>query len=101
MKTDSDTVEKTITNIVKISQNEARSSAQAKLQGISTIKSWRYTTKDGHEFVGAVRVWKYSTLQAVNSFNNQPSSTDPITKKNQQFNSSQRSSKKVNTMDDF
>lgn len=101
MKADSDNIEKTINNIIKITNNEAKSSAHAKLQGISTVKSWRYTTENGHKFVGAVRVWKYSTLKAVNSFNAPESASGSSTKKSQHFNSSQRSSKKVNTVDDF
>lgn len=102
MKPGSDTVEKTIKNIIKITQNEAKSSAQARLQGISTVKRWRYTAKSGQKFVGAVRVWKYSTLKAVNSFN-QPTSQKKRSGKKQQssFQTFQQSSKPVNSMDDF
>ena len=103
MKPSSDTVEKTIKNIIKITQNEAKSSATARLQGISTVKTWRYTAKTGQEFVGAVRVWKYSTLQAVKSFN-KPTSTHRSTSTNKQkkaFQPFQQSSKPVNSMDDF
>lgn len=101
MKVDSDTVEKTITNIIKITNKEAKSSAQAKLQGISTIKTWRYTNKSGQKFVGAVRVWKYSTLQAVNSFNNPQPAGKQATPQKQKFQTYQQSSKPVNTMNDF
>lgn len=101
MKPDADSVEKTITNIIKITNNKAKSSASARLQGISTVKKWRITTKEGHKFVGAVRVWKYSTLKAVNAFNNPQSSQQSSTKKKQQFQKFQQESKPVNTMDDF
>lgn len=101
MKPESDTVEKTIKNIIKITDNEAKSSARAKLQGISTVKRWRYTSKSGQKFVGAARVWKYSTLQAVNSFNNSKSPNRRSGKKQQSFQTFQESSKPVNTMDDF
>ncbi|ARU59147.1 hypothetical protein OLMES_5163 [Oleiphilus messinensis] len=69
VKADSDTVEKTIKNIISITNNKAKTSAKAKLQGISTVKTWRYTASTGQKFVGAVRVWKYSTLNAIQSFN--------------------------------
>lgn len=101
MKADSNTVEKTIKNIIKITNKEAKSSAQAKLQGISTLKRWRYTTKNGQKFVGAVRVWKYSTLQAVNSFNNPQPSHSQAGKKKQDIQTFRQSSKPVNSMDDF
>lgn len=100
MTVDADTVEKTIKNVIKITTRNARSSARAKLQGISTVKKWRVTTKEGHKFVGAVRVWKYSTLQAVNSFNNPQSFKNQPTK-SQQFQKFQQESKPVNTIDDF
>ena len=101
MKPNADTIEREITNIVKISNDKAKSSASAKLQGISTIKKWRFTTKDGHKYVGAVRVWKYSTLRAVNAFNNPQSAQQTAAKKNQQFRNFQQESKPVNTKDDF
>jgi hypothetical protein len=101
MRPDSDTVEKTIKNIIKMTNKNAKTSAQAKLQGISTIKTWRHTTKTGQKFVGAVRVWKYSTLRAVNSFNNPSATKKQSANKKQQFQTYQKSSKPVNTMNDF
>lgn len=101
MKPGSDTIEKTIKNIIKITQKEAKSSAKARLQGISTVKTWRYTAKTGQKFVGAVRVWKYSTLQAVNSFNKPTSTHRGTGKKQQSFQSFEQSSKPINSMDDF
>lgn len=102
MKPDSDTVEKTIKNIIKITQKAAKSSAQARLQGISTVKRWKYTAKSGQKFVGVVRVWKYSTLKAVNSFNNPAYHKRRSGKKQRSsFQTFQQSSRPVNTMDDF
>ncbi|MEA1955216.1 MAG: hypothetical protein U9N02_01835 [Campylobacterota bacterium] len=98
LKLDSDTIEKTVKNIIKITQKNIKSSASVKLQGISTVKRWHFTTKDGVKFVGAVRVWKYSTLKAVKSFN-KPEITKEIKKKN--YNNFHQSSNIVNTMDDF
>ena len=101
MKANSDTIEKTIKNIIKITNRYAKNSAQARLQGISTVKNWRYTSKEGIKFVGAVRVWKYSTLKAVNSFGkSKPAVTRPGQKKHG-FNPFQQESRPINTMDDF
>lgn len=101
MKPGSDSIEKTIKNVIKITQKEAKSSANAKLQGISTVKKWRYTAKSGQKFVGAVRVWKYSTLHAVNSFNKPFTPKKRSSKKGQSFQTFHQSSKPVNSMDDF
>lgn len=102
MRPDSDSIEKTINNIIKITSNSAKSSASIKLQGISTVKTWRHTVENGQKFVGAVRVWKYSTLAAVNSFDKpQPKagrSDEGGKRTHQPF---QQSSKPVNKMDDF
>jgi hypothetical protein len=98
MKVDSDTIEKELKNIIKITNKNAKSSASARLQGISTVKSWRYTTEQGQKFVGTVRVWRYSTLAAVKSFNK------PKARRSRHkgaFEESQTTSKPVNTSDDF
>jgi len=103
MSPDSDTIEKTIKNIIKIANIEAKSHAEAKLQGISTIKTWRHTVPSGQKFVGAVRVWKYSTLAAVNTFNN-PQETpnrESVPEKKATYQPSQHPSTPVNTMNDF
>ncbi|BHH84442.1 DUF6844 domain-containing protein [Desulforhopalus sp. 52FAK] len=97
MKPDSDTIEKTIKNVINITNRNIRSSAKVKLQGISTVKTWRHTSEDGHRYYGAVRVWKYSTLEAVNAFNNPRKAAA----KSQKYDQSQQESKPVNTMDDF
>ncbi len=101
MKFDSDTIEKELKNIIKITNSNAKSSASARLQGISTVKNWRYTTKLGQKFVGAVRVWRYSTLAAVKSFNNPKTHTGQEKENKGLFEESQTTSKPVNTLDDF
>lgn len=111
MKAGSPTTEKIITDIVKKYQEQAKSSASVDLQGISTVKRWRYTAKTGQKFVGAVRVWKYDTLQAVKDFNT--SSYAEKKKKNTDkqeslkkeekkgFSSFEESSDSVNDLNDF
>lgn len=100
-RSDSDTIEKSIKNIIKITNKIAKSSASARLQGISTIKTWRYTSPQKHKFVGVVRVWKYSTLKAVKGFNRfKKESTDRRNYSGRQAVTIQ-SSEPVNTMNDF
>jgi hypothetical protein len=109
MKFDSDTIEKTVKNIIKITNKYAKSSAHTTLKGISTVKTWRYTTKDGVRFVGTVRVWKYSTLKNINSFNSStnnsfskrgaPKQTKPS--KDLGNNTFRSNSRRVNSAKDF
>jgi len=101
VKPNSDTIEKTIKNIIKISSKESKSHASAKLQGISTVKRWRFTTEEGHKYVGAVRVWKYSTLQAVNNFNKPKRARTSKRDEKRNYRSNLRSSAPVNDMNDF
>ncbi len=68
LKPDSQTIEKTIKNIINITFKEAKAIASMRLQGISTVKKWRYRMPTGQKIVGAVRVWRYSTLEAVKKF---------------------------------
>jgi len=98
MKPDSDTVEKTIKNIIKITNNSARSSAHMSLKGVSTVKRWRYTTKEGVKFVGAVRVWRYSTLKAANNFGKYGVKHR---RKKHKYSESMQVSKPVNDINDF
>ncbi len=100
VKPDSDTIEKTIKNIIKITNNSARSSAHMSLKGVSTVKTWRYTTKDGVKFVGTVRAWKYSTLKAANNFNSGKYGVKHKNKKHN-YRESIQVSKTVNDTNDF
>ncbi len=100
IKPDSDTIEKTIKNIIKITNNNAKSRARMSLQGISTVKTWRHTTQEGVKFVGAVRVWKYSTLKAVKDFNSGKYRTG-TKKKARVYSESLSESKVINDINDF
>lgn len=97
----SDSIEKTIKNIIKITNNSAKSSASISLKGISTVKTWRKTTKEGVKFVGAVRVWKYKTLKAVKDFNNGKYKSKNTQKKATSYSKSLEVSEPVNDVNDF
>jgi len=70
LKPNSDTIEKTIKNIINKTFSIAKANASMKLQGITTVREWRYTLPTGQKLVGAVRVWRYSTLQKIKDFKN-------------------------------
>ncbi len=101
MKPDSDTVEKTVKNIIKITNNHAKSRASMNLQGVSTVKTWRYTTDKGVKFVGVVRVWRYSTLKAIKDFNSGKYHSKKRKSKKHTYKKSLKQSKTVNDVDDF
>ena len=71
------------------------------LKGVSTAKKWRYTTPEGVKFVGAVRVWKYSTLQAANNFNNAKYGQKHKKRKKHSYSEGMEVSKPVNDINDF
>ena len=99
VKIGSDTLEKTVKNIIKTVNKNVKSSAKMRVQGISTLKRWRYTSKEGVKFVGVVRVWKYSTLNAINQFKNPQKSKASVKKK--VHRTFQQESRVINSMDDF
>ena len=94
----SDTLIKEVQNIVQIMSEKLKSSASVKLQGISTLKRWRLTTKNGQKFVGVVRFWSYKNLRAIKSlksgvFYKERKKLKPI--------NSLQDSKTINSVDDF
>ena len=103
MKPGTDTVERDLKEIIKITTEQAKTSARAKLTGISTIKRWRYTLPSGQKFVGAVRVWKYSTLKAVKAMDRPLPKKKPAKprQKPQSVTTMDQASKTVNSLDDF
>jgi len=97
LKPDSETIEKTIKNIIDITNKEARASASMRLQGVSTAKKWRYTLPTGQKMVGVVRVWRYSTLNTVKKFKNGYKNKKQKEKLNENFEESEI----VNDINDF
>ncbi len=98
LKPNSESIEKTIKNIINTTYKETKASASMRLQGVSTAKKWRYTLPTGQKMVGAVRVWRYSTLEAVKRFKEgyrHPKKVAPKTKRDFQ------ESEIVNDINDF
>ena len=95
LKPDSETIEKTIKNIINITNKEARANASMRLQGVSTVKKWKFTLPSGQKLVGAVRVWRYSTLENVKKFK------EGYKKHTKQFKEDFGESNIVNDINDF
>ena len=49
---------------------QVKSRSSADISGVSTVYKWDYKTPQGHDIVGAIRVWTYDTAQAVKSARN-------------------------------
>lgn len=98
MVPNSDTLIKEVNNIVQVFDEKIKSSAKVKLQGISTLKNWRFTDKHGHKFVGVVRVWSYDNLMAVDNLKNGRFENK---RKKLKLEDSMQDSKTVNTIYDF
>ncbi len=103
MKPGTDTVKKQLKEIIKITSEQAKSSAKASLRGISTLKRWSYALPSGQRFVGAVRVWKYSALKAVRDMDRPAprKKTGPRPVKPRASTTMDHASKAVNSLDDF
>ena len=103
LKPDAMTMEKTTKKALTITRERSKLHSSMKLQGVSSLmppKSFKIST--GQEFFCAVRVWKYSTLRAMQQFNapkpriqtQQPQ--QPKTVQPGSYNG-----KRVNTLEDF
>ena len=94
----SDTLIKEIQNVVQVMSEKVKSSASVKLQGISTLKKWRLTTRNGQNFVGVVRFWSYKNLAAVKGLRTGKFYKE---RKSLKFINSLQDSKIINSVDDF
>jgi len=91
IKPNSATLDKQIKNIIKKAYEMTKADAKMQLQGISTYRKWSYTLPTGVEMVGVVRVWKYSTLNAVNKFKHNINN----------YHNQNKTSKKINVSPNF
>lgn len=58
--------EESVSNsIISIHQEQSRIKSSAYLQGVSTYKTWKYRTEDGHEVVGVVKTYSFGSMQAA------------------------------------
>jgi hypothetical protein len=102
LKPDSETMEKIVNNIIDKTIKHIKATASMRIQGITTYKTWSYTMPSGQKIVGAVRVWKYSTLQNIKKF--KEGYKRNINENNQnrkQFNAGFGESKIINDLNDF
>ncbi len=70
MKADSLSTERLVKEMVETVHQYSKSRAQMKMQGISTLISTFFKIPSGQQFYAVARVWKFSTLKAVDAINN-------------------------------
>ena len=103
MKPDAMTMDKVTKKALAITRERAQLHSSMKLQGISSLmppKSFKIST--GQEFFCAVRVWKYSTLRAMQQFNApKPQVQTPQAQPAKTVQPGSYNGKRVNTLEDF
>ena len=103
MSQDAMSVEKTVRNIIDMSNRRAKSAARMKMTGISTLESKFFTLPSGQQFVYCVRAWKYDTLKAMQDLDAPILPTRKADEKSQSDsrNSGVYGGRKMNTLEDF
>ncbi|MBQ6473242.1 MAG: hypothetical protein IJJ33_14755 [Victivallales bacterium] len=103
IKPDALTMEKTTQKALTITRERARLHSSMKLQGVSSLmppKSFKIPS--GQEFFCTVRVWKYSTLRAMQQFNApKPRIQTPQAQPAKTVQPGSYNGKRINTLEDF
>ena len=70
LKAGSLSTERVVKNMVETVHHYSKAHAEQKMQGVSTLTSTFFTIPSGQQFYAVARVWKFSTLKAVEAINN-------------------------------
>ncbi|ARR01332.1 DUF6844 domain-containing protein [Campylobacter porcelli] len=93
--------EEALENIIDRVSQTIQTKSSGNIRGIRTLKRWDYTDENGVEYVGVVRYYSYANyLNVTNAVSDKKNSTATSTS-TQLAKATQRSSKVVNTIDDF
>ncbi|MEE3705476.1 hypothetical protein V2I29_07840 [Campylobacter sp. CX2-8023-23] len=93
--------EEALESIIDRVSQTIKTNASGNIRGIRTLKRWDYTDENGVEYVGVVRYYSYANyLNVTNAVSDKKNSTATSTS-TQPAKATQRSSKVVNTIDDF
>ncbi|MCR8696915.1 MULTISPECIES: DUF6844 domain-containing protein [Campylobacter] len=93
--------EEALESIIDRVSQTIKTNASGNIRGIRTLKKWDYTDENGVEYVGVVRYYSYANyLNVTNAVSDKKNSTATSTS-TQPAKATQRSSKVVNTIDDF
>ncbi len=93
--------EEALESIIDRVSQTIKTNASGNIRGIRTLKRWDYTDENGVEYVGVVRYYSYANyLNVTNAVSYKKNSTATSTS-TQPAKATQRSSKVVNTIDDF
>lgn len=98
---DVQTQEEIIIDLIDKVSKTIQTKASGQIRGIRTLKRWDYTDENGVEYVGVVRYYSYAnylnTTNAISDKNSSSATSNSATP----AKATQRSSKVVNTIDDF
>ena len=93
--------EETLENMIDRVSKTIQAKASGQIRGIQTLKRWDYTDENGAEYVGVVRYYSYANyLNTTNAISDKKSSS-ATSNSATPAKATQRSSKVVNTIDDF
>ena len=88
-----------VTNIIDKVSSQTKAKSRMQLKGISTLEEWDFVDENNIGHVGVVRVWTYANVEArENSLKLKSQTNQKATNSNI---SSSRTSKQVNSLDDF
>lgn len=97
--------EKLVKDMVETVKEFSKARAAMRLQGVSTLNTKFFSIPTGQQFYSVARVWKFSTLKAVEAVNNGVYETPRQVKKAENANrdgvSGVFEGVKVNSMEDF
>lgn len=56
-------------SLIDTSLKQAQTKSSHFLQGLSTLKKWNYTTPQGHEVVGVIKIYNFNAIDTVKNMN--------------------------------
>lgn len=68
--------------LIDTSLKQARTKSSNFLQGISTLKKWYYTTPQGHEVIGVIKMYNFDSIDTVKNMNTPKLQNTPLSQTN-------------------
>ncbi len=93
--------DETIANIISKFSSTIKANSSGKLRGIRTAKTWDYTAENGVEHVGVVRYYSFKNYQNTTDAVKGSSAKTQSASSEAQSKTVNRTSKRVNSVDDF
>ncbi|WP_086229939.1 DUF6844 domain-containing protein [Campylobacter devanensis] len=93
--------EETLENMIDRVSKTIQAKASGQIRGIQTLKRWDYTDENGVEYVGVVRYYSYANYLNITNAISDKKGSNATSNSATPAKATQRSSKVVNTIDDF